>query len=127
MTQDKKKILLISYHFPPSTAIGGMRIASFAKYLPAHGWNPYVLTLKDHYLQHKDRGRLDSLEGISIIKAGKTITLRDIYLRIKLLLNSLKKGGKQVAKPIVKNKGKTIVEKKSKKGKFKLSTRRNWA
>ncbi|MBC2714598.1 MAG: glycosyltransferase family 4 protein [Desulfobacteraceae bacterium] len=88
-----------------------MRIASFAKYLPAEGWDPYVLTLKDRYLEEKDINRLDSLDGVPIFKAGKLVTIRDTYLKIKLLLNRWRGSNKNV--------GETAVEKKSKKVKIK--------
>ena len=29
-----KKVLLISYHFPPDSEVGGLRIQKYAKYLP---------------------------------------------------------------------------------------------
>jgi len=119
MTQSKNKILLISYHFPPSTAIGGMRIASFAKYLSAEGWDPYVLTLKDRYLEQKDMNCLDSLEGVSISKAGKLIALRDIYLKIKLLLSRWSGGSGNEGDTVVKSDAKTAVGGKSKKGEIK--------
>lgn len=45
--ETNKKILLISYHFPPSLAVGGFRIAGFAEKLPLYGWDPYVLTIKE--------------------------------------------------------------------------------
>jgi hypothetical protein len=67
---NKKKILLISYYFPPNTAIGGMRIASFAKYFPDEGWDTYVLTLNHDYLDHKNFDLLDSLEDIPISYAA---------------------------------------------------------
>src|SRR5881628_513222 len=39
-----RRVLLITYYFPPSAAVGALRPAKFAKYLPQLGWNPYVLT-----------------------------------------------------------------------------------
>jgi glycosyltransferase involved in cell wall biosynthesis len=39
-----KKVLIISYHFPPSTAVGGLRMQWLAKYLPEFGWEPIILT-----------------------------------------------------------------------------------
>lgn len=120
MLQDsQKKILLISYHFPPSTAIGGMRIAGFAKYLPAEGWDPYVLTLKDRYLEEKDMNRLESLEGVPISKAGRLITLRDVYLKTKLVLSRWRGGRGNVVDSALKIDGNNTVEKKSKKEKMK--------
>jgi glycosyltransferase involved in cell wall biosynthesis len=87
----KKKILLISYHFPPSAAIGGLRTSNFAKYLPSFGWIPHVLTLEDHYLNAPDWERLKDLGAIKIIKAGQLPTLRDAYLLTKKSCNRILK------------------------------------
>jgi hypothetical protein len=87
----KKKILLISYHFPPSTAVGGLRASNFAKYLPSFDWIPHVLTLEDHYLSAPDWERLKDLEAIRIIKAGQLPTLRDAYLLAKKNYNRILK------------------------------------
>jgi hypothetical protein len=80
-----KKILLISYHFPPSTAVGGLRIAHFAKYLPLYGWKTYVLTIKDKYLKTLDTGRLGESPVEKIYKAGHLPTVRQGYLGLKNL------------------------------------------
>ncbi len=32
-----RKILIVSYHFPPDASVGGMRPAKFAKYLAQFG------------------------------------------------------------------------------------------
>ena len=39
-----KKILIISYYFPSSTAVGGLRIHGLAKYLSEFGWEAIILT-----------------------------------------------------------------------------------
>jgi len=39
-----RRVLMIAYHFPPVGGPGVQRIAKMAKYLPEHGWQPYVLT-----------------------------------------------------------------------------------
>lgn len=44
---NKKKVLIISFYFPPNNAIGAVRIGKFAKYLPEFGWEPIVLTVND--------------------------------------------------------------------------------
>lgn len=44
MTQ--KKVLLISYLFPPVGGSGVQRALKFAKYLPEFGWDPVVLTVR---------------------------------------------------------------------------------
>jgi glycosyltransferase involved in cell wall biosynthesis len=39
-----KKVLIITYYFPPNPAIGGVRLFGLAKYLSLYGWNPIILT-----------------------------------------------------------------------------------
>ncbi|MCB9059579.1 MAG: glycosyltransferase family 4 protein [Calditrichae bacterium] len=42
-----KKVLIVTYHWPPAGGPGVQRILKFAKYLPEFGWQPLVLTVKD--------------------------------------------------------------------------------
>lgn len=45
-----KKVLIISYYWPPSGGIGVLRCLKIAKYLREFGWEPIVFTAKDaHY------------------------------------------------------------------------------
>lgn len=39
-----KKVLIISYKFPPNPDVGGLRIQGLAKYLSEFGWEPIILT-----------------------------------------------------------------------------------
>ena len=39
-----KKVLIITYHFPPKTTVASLRLLGLAKYLPEHGWKPIILT-----------------------------------------------------------------------------------
>ncbi|MEK7691393.1 MAG: hypothetical protein AAB425_10280, partial [Bdellovibrionota bacterium] len=41
-----KKLLIVSYFYPPINAMGTARVASFVKHLPKFGWQPYVVTAK---------------------------------------------------------------------------------
>jgi hypothetical protein len=41
-----KKVLIVSYYFPPRPAVGGLRPLGLAKYLPEFGWEAVVLTAK---------------------------------------------------------------------------------
>ena len=41
----EKKVLYITYHFPPSKKVGAIRARGFAKYLPEFGWDVTVLTV----------------------------------------------------------------------------------
>jgi len=42
---DRKKVLIISYYWPPSGGPGVQRVLKFAKYLPEFGWTPVILTV----------------------------------------------------------------------------------
>lgn len=49
----KNKVLMVAFHFPPQRGSSGIqRTLKFAQYLPAHGWQPLVLTA--HQRAHAD-------------------------------------------------------------------------
>ena len=41
-----KKVLIITYYWPPAGGPGVQRVLKFAKYLPHFGWQPIILTVK---------------------------------------------------------------------------------
>jgi len=80
------RILLAAYHFPPSAAVGGLRIIRFARFLPEFGWRPYVLTVDDadrRQDQGTDHARLVGLESVSITRTHQPSGILDLYSRIK--------------------------------------------
>ena len=66
----EKKILIIAYHFPPDAAVGALRPQKFAKYLPEFGWNPYVLTIKEKYIEQTDASRLDDVRNVPAFRTS---------------------------------------------------------
>jgi len=56
------KILIISYHFPPDAAIGGVRPYQFARLFPVHDIEPWVLTVSPEYAERWDMSMV--VEGI---------------------------------------------------------------
>jgi hypothetical protein len=44
-----KKVLIITYYWPPSGGAGVQRWLKFAKYLPEYGWEPIILTIDPAY------------------------------------------------------------------------------
>lgn len=43
-----KRVLIITYYFPPSGGAGVQRVLKFVKYLPEFGWEPTVLTVNEN-------------------------------------------------------------------------------
>jgi len=46
-----RRLLMVTYDFPPSLEMGGRACAQIARYLPEYGWEPIVLTLQYRYLE----------------------------------------------------------------------------
>jgi len=50
-----KKVLIITYYWPPSGGSGVQRWLKFAKYLPENKWKPYIYTPENPYLEVIDK------------------------------------------------------------------------
>ena len=50
-----KRVLVISYYWPPSGGSGVQRWVKFAKYLPAEDWQPVIYTPENPELTSVDR------------------------------------------------------------------------
>lgn len=61
MSTHLKKLLLISYHFPPSHKVGGLRWQKFVGCLFRYGWNLEVVTLDPEDLVETDPERAAEL------------------------------------------------------------------
>ena len=85
----QKKILLITYHFPPSPAVGGLRIFNLAKHLPGFGWDTEVLTIRPSGTKHMDHSRLNEIPDTKIHRTTCLPTLLDLYMKFKSVYFSL--------------------------------------
>lgn len=56
-----KKVLIISYYFPPSGGPGVQRVLKFVKYLPEFGWQPVVLTVKNGDFPARDESLMQEI------------------------------------------------------------------
>ncbi len=64
-----KKVLIISYYFPPAGGPGVQRILKFVKYLPKFGWEPVVVTVKDGDFPAIDESLCaDILKNVSVYR-----------------------------------------------------------
>jgi len=81
----QKHILMIAYHFPPSTAAGMYRSLRFAKYLQRLGWKVSVLTICPFDHQKDSGGRIPN--GVSVFRT-KTFQILAPIIRMR---NAIKK------------------------------------
>lgn len=64
-----KRVLIITYYWPPSGGAGVQRWLKFAKYLPEFGWQPVIYTPENPEYPAVDESLLkDVPEGIEILK-----------------------------------------------------------
>lgn len=69
----KKKVLIITYYWPPSGAIGVHRCLKFAKYLKKMGWEPIIYTAKNAQYPYLDNSNFKHIpDDITVLK-GKII------------------------------------------------------
>lgn len=65
----RKKVLIISYYWPPCGGIGVLRCLKLAKYLSEFGWEPVVYTAENaHYPSYDEGNFKDIPEGMTILK-----------------------------------------------------------
>ncbi len=92
-----KKVLVITYHWPPSGGIGVLRCLKLVKYLRDFGWEPVVFTAKNASYQFIDRGNEkdipDNLEIHQVpifepINAFKRLTGRKIQQPLQNITNN---------------------------------------
>lgn len=78
----KKKVIIISYHFPPSSSTGAIRPMKFVKYLREFEWQPFVLTCKNpfDFGAKKNEALLDEIpKGIQIFRTTSFEPLNYIW------------------------------------------------
>lgn len=65
-----KKVMIISYYYPPNSQIGGVRPYGLAKYLPDYDWETIVLTPGSGD-RHYEQTRIVETDYIDILKTWK--------------------------------------------------------
>ena len=69
MKAQNKNVLIITYYWPPSGAIGVHRCLKFAKYLKKNGWEPIIYTAKNAQYPYLDQSNFKHIpEGITVLK-----------------------------------------------------------
>jgi hypothetical protein len=88
---DKKKILIITYYWPPSSGSGVQRWMYFTYYLKKYGFNPLVLTVKENQASYRNVDE-SFLDNVSDIDTYRTSTIEPLKLYSLITSRSLKKG-----------------------------------
>jgi glycosyltransferase involved in cell wall biosynthesis len=79
-----KKILIITYYWPPSGGAGVQRWLKFTKYLPSYGYQPFVLTVKEEnasYAQLDPSLQKEVDPGIQVIRTP-SFEPYNLYLKL---------------------------------------------
>ncbi len=63
-----KKILIVTYYWPPSGGVGVQRWMNFALQLKKRGWHPIILTPENPQFEIKDQSLLKAVESIETHK-----------------------------------------------------------
>jgi hypothetical protein len=64
-----KKVLIITYYWPPAGGVGVLRWLKFVKYLRDYGWEPVVFTVGNGEYADDDASLLDQIpQGVEIIR-----------------------------------------------------------
>jgi glycosyltransferase involved in cell wall biosynthesis len=90
---ESRRVLFISYSFPPNMEMGAYTCAQIARYLPLYGWEPVVLTVKEKYvddprLKHDGADRANGSD--MVIRTHKLPHVSDIYRRFKSKIGDLR-------------------------------------
>jgi glycosyltransferase involved in cell wall biosynthesis len=68
----KRRVLMITYVFPPTGGAGVQRVTKFVKYLPHHGWLPSVLTVANPSVPLVDQSLGSDIPPETIVRRAKT-------------------------------------------------------
>ncbi|MCD4665940.1 MAG: glycosyltransferase [Bacteroidales bacterium] len=64
-----KKVLIITYYWPPGSSPGVQRFLKFVKYLKDFGWKPYILTVNNGSYPSRDESLLNDVpSGLEVYR-----------------------------------------------------------
>ena len=68
-----RKVLIVSYIFPPAGGAGVQRTLKFIKYLPKFGWEPIILTVSNSSVPLRDKSLLKDIPSDTAIHKAATL------------------------------------------------------
>lgn len=96
----KKRVLIITYYWPPSGGPGVQRVLKFVKYLPEFDWEPVVVTVKDGEYPALDSTLEKEIDSSVRVHKVQSLELYDLFRKI----TGKKKGSKIETYELVKGK-----------------------
>ncbi len=77
-----KKVLVITYYWPPAGGPGVQRVLKFVKYLPQFGWEPVILTVKSGEYQAIDESLKSDLSRALKVYKTKAFSFYGLFKKI---------------------------------------------
>jgi len=77
-----KKVLIVTYYWPPAGGAGVQRVLKFAKYLPQFGWQPIILTVENPDCPVIDDSLLNDIPPECKVYKTKAIEPFELYKKI---------------------------------------------
>lgn len=77
-----KKVLIITYYWPPAGGPGSQRAVKFAKYLPQFGWKPVILTVRKGEFPYYDSSLITDIPKDLVVYQTRTIEPFLFYKKI---------------------------------------------
>lgn len=102
-----KKVLIITYYWPPAGGAGVQRALKFVKYLPQFGWQPIVLTVQNPDSPVDDKTLLNDIPPECKVYKTKSVEPFDLYK----ILTGKKKSQKIPSDVIANSKNLSFPEK----------------
>jgi glycosyltransferase involved in cell wall biosynthesis len=90
----KRKVLILTYYWPPASGPGVQRFLKISKYISDFGWQPVILTVENTSSSSVDYSLGDDVESLLVFKT-RTFEPFEIYNRL------LGKKGKQVGTGLI--------------------------
>jgi glycosyltransferase involved in cell wall biosynthesis len=90
-----RKVIILTYYWPPAGGIAVQRFLKFAKYLAQYGWEPIIITVKNGSYPFYDQSLLKEVPSNVRVYRTKTLEPFEIYNRMR------GEKGKTVAQAVV--------------------------
>jgi glycosyltransferase involved in cell wall biosynthesis len=77
-----KKVLFVTYYWPPAGGATTTRVLKFYKYLPEFGWEPIILTVENGDFPYIDDKLLEEVRPDTLIYRAKNLSLHKPFAKL---------------------------------------------